>query len=123
MSTGYSGTYGINGVNLLLPPTEGNWVQRDMIGLDGNGRSIYPAVREFEMRWELMPVSALQQIINAQLSVANTGTLVVDLPQWGALDEIWYAYSGCFVQEPSVGPRFVDHYSNVRLIISNIRTN
>lgn len=123
MTTGFSGTYAINGINLTLPPSESGWVQRDAIGIDGNGRNIYPAIREYEMKWELIPTSALKQIIDAQLSVANTGTLVVDLPKWGDLDYIFYSYSGCFVEEPNIGSYFVDHVTDVTLVITNIRTN
>lgn len=118
---GYSGTYALNGINLLLPPTEGAWVQRDTVGMDGNGRPIYPSVREFAMKWELMPTSALKQIIDAQRATANTGSVVVDLPKWGDVDYIWYSYSGTFIQEVSVGAYFVDHVTDVNLVISNIR--
>lgn len=118
---GYSGTYALNGINLLLPPTEGAWVQRDTVGMDGNGRPIYPSVREFTMKWELMPTSALKQIIDAQRATANTGSVVVDLPKWGDVDYIWYSYSGTFIHEVSVGAYFVDHVTDVNLVISNIR--
>lgn len=123
MTTGYSGTYGINGVNLLLPPSTGKWGERDVLGYDGNGRPIYPSIREFTMTWELMDVTSLQQLINAQLSVANTGTSVVDLPKWGASDYLFDSYSGTFVNEVSVGQYFTGYVQSVTLLITNIRTN
>ena len=50
--------YKINGTLLLLQPTTGKWVNRSMVATSGEGRGIYPSVREFEMSWEL--VSALE---------------------------------------------------------------
>lgn len=123
MTTGYSGTYAFNGTNLTLPPSQGKWSDRDILGLDGNGRPIYPSVREFTMTWELMDVTSLQQLINAQLSVANTGSSVVDLPKWGASAYLFDSYSGCFINEVVVGQYFAEHVESVNLLITNIRTN
>ena len=123
MTTGYSGTFAFNGINLQLPPTEGEWDARDILGYDGNGRPIYPSVRSFTMKWVLISSADLQQLINAQRSVANTGTVVVDLPKWGASDYLFDSYTGCFVQEPEVSPYFAQHTTDVSLVISNIRTD
>lgn len=120
---GYSGTYAFNGSNLQLPPSEGQWGQRESIGMDGNGRPIYPSVRTFTMTWNLMSVNDLQQLINAQLAVANTGSSVVDLPKWGASAYLFESYSGAFVNEPSVGKYFAEHVEDVNLLITNVRTN
>ena len=120
---GYSGTYAFQGVNLQLPPTEGQWEERDVLGYDGNGRPIYPAVRSFTMKWNLISSTDLQQLINAQRSVANTGTVVVDLPKWGASDYLFDSYSGTFVHEIEVGPYFAQHTQSCTLLISNIRTD
>lgn len=77
---GYSGSFAINGTNLSLPPSEGGWIIRDELGRDGNNRPIYPAIRQFEMQWALMPISDLFQVINAQLA-SVTGSIVSDLPK------------------------------------------
>lgn len=123
MTTGYSGTFAFNGSNLPLPPSEGNWGERDMIGMDGNGRPIYSSIREFTMKWGLISTADLQTLINAQLSVANTGSSVVDLPKWGANGYFFYSYSGTYVNEPRVGAYFAEYVTDVTLIISNVRTN
>lgn len=120
---GYSGTYALNGTNLSLPPSEGTWGGREIIGMDGNGRPIYPSIREFTMTWNLISVSDLKSIIDAQLSVANTGSSVVDLPKWGDVGYLFYSYSGAYVNEPKVGKYFAEHIESVTLVVSNIRTN
>lgn len=122
MTQGYSGSFAVNGVNFLLPPTTGRWIPRDTLGLDGNNRPIYPALREFELHFDLMAVSDLQQLINSQLATV-TGTTVVDLPKWGANDYLFYSYSGTMFQEPETGVYFAGYVSDVTLIIRNIRTN
>lgn len=119
---GTTGTYAINGTNFSLPPSKGKWMQRDSLGLDGNNRPIYPSIREYEMTWELMPISDLKQIIDASL-MSVTGTVVADLPKWGDTDFTFYSYSGTVFREPEVGEYFVDHVTDVRLMIGNIRTN
>ncbi len=43
-------TYKIQGVE-IQQPTSGQWVRRENLGINGLGNAIYPAVREFEMRW------------------------------------------------------------------------
>lgn len=119
---GASGTFAVNGTQLTLSPSYGHWLGRDTLGIDGNNNSIYPTIREFEMGWDLIPISDLYQLINTQLA-SVTGTLVWDLPRWGASSYIFYSYSGTRVNEPSVGQYFVEHASDVVLVIKNIRTN
>ena len=69
MTAGLSGSYGVNGVNLILQPTEGEWIERDKHGVDAGAHTIYSAVRQFEMRFQLTPMSDLQQVINFYNSV------------------------------------------------------
>lgn len=118
---GITGTFAINGTDLTLQPSTSKWLGRDDLGTDGNNRAIYPAFREYEMSFELMPVSDLAQLINAQLS-SVTGTLVMDLPQWGASTYTFKSYSGTSAREPEIGEYFIDHVSSVRWLIANIRT-
>jgi len=35
-------TYSINGSELLLQPTRGDWIASDPIGRDGMGHNVYP---------------------------------------------------------------------------------
>lgn len=122
MSAGLSGTYAINGTTLSLQPTEGRWLERSSFGIDGNGHPIYSGVRQFELRFQLESMSDLQQIINSYNSVGATGTIVMDLPQWGAADFRFYSYSGCTLREPEYGPYFEEFNEDVTLLVMNIRT-
>lgn len=122
MTAGLSGSYAVNGNNLSLQPTEGRWLERQSFGVDGNGHPIYSAVRQFEMQFVLESMSDLQQITNFYNSVGSTGTVVVDLPMWGAADYRFYSYSGCTLREPEFGPYFEEYNQDVTLRILNIRT-
>lgn len=122
MTTGLSGSYAINGTNLLLQPEEHKWSPRDALGIDGNSHPIYPAIRNYEMSWGLMDMASFQQLVAFYNQVQNTGTCTVDLPQWGASDFRFYSYSGCTISEPEIGGFFTEHVSSVRLVIMNVRT-
>lgn len=102
-------------------PTEAGWVNRELIGISGNGRPTYPAVREFEMTWEYMDMDAFAQIQSVYNSIQSTGTVVVDLPKWGTTPYQFYSYSGCTIKEPEVGKFFEQHVNNVSLMILKVR--
>lgn len=119
---GVSGTYAFNGTTLSLQPSSGKWSQRSSLGVDGAGHPIYPAVREFEITWDLISISDLQQINNAYNAVGNTGTVVVDLPKYGDSQYNFFSYSGCTLQEPQYDAYFEKYVQNVKLLVMNIRT-
>lgn len=121
MSEGYSGTYAVNGTDLLQPPTEGAWIMRDPIGITGDGHPVYPNAREFELRFNLMPMDVWQQLQGFYDVIGTTGTAVVTLPKY-ANPFIFYSYSGVTLQEPNVGSYFVDHVADVTLRVLGIRT-
>lgn len=122
MTQGASGTYALNGTSLLLQPSTGRWVQRDSFGIDGAGHPIYPAVRDFELSWDLISIDDLQQINNAYNAVGNTGTVVVDLPRYGDVQYNFFSYSGCTLQEPTYDVYFERYVQNVKLLVMNVRT-
>lgn len=123
MTTGLSGTYAFNNVNLSLPPSDGAWKERPSYGIDGAGHTIYSSVRDFEMSWGLMSVPDLQQIIGVYNSVSNTGTAVSCLPEWGNANYLFKNYSGTVLNEPTVGKYFEGFVEDVKLLIINVRTN
>lgn len=122
MTTGYSGTYAVQGTDLTLQPTEGKWNQRDSHGYDGSGHPIYSSFRTFELTWQLISTSDLSQLITFFNQVSSTGTVAVDLPQYGASSYLFHRYSGCTLNEVSVGAYFLDHAQDVSLLILQIRT-
>jgi hypothetical protein len=114
--------YKINGTDLTLQPTEGKWVDREEVGKDGNGRVIYSAPREFEMKFNLSSPSDWAQMRNFFSAIGSTGTVVVDLPEYGASAYQFRAYSGCILNEPTTGPYFEEHIGDFKLIVSRIIT-
>ena len=123
MTQGTTGTFAFNGVSLPLQPSTFHWMQRDSYGDDGTGHPIYPAVREFELVWDLISPDDLQDINNIYDTVSNTGTAVFDLPQYGSTEYTFYSYSGCTVEEPKYDTYFERYIQGVHLMIRNIRTN
>ena len=115
-------TYKINGTELHLQPTRGNWMPRDVVGVDGNGHNIYTPYRRFEMQWEIMSPSGTFQLQNFFASVNNTGSAVVDLPRYNADSYQFYPYSGCVLSEPEWNQYFASHITRVSMTVSRIRT-
>jgi len=114
-------TYRINGVDLALQPTTGRWIPRTLIGTTGDGHHIYPAVREFELRWGLASPAEVDQLYD-YFSVLNvTGTVVVDLPQYDGNTYVFHSYSGCTLQEPDRNTYFTEHITDVVMMVTNIR--
>lgn len=112
--------YAINGTSLTAQPESGEWKDRESIGIDGNGRPIYPGPREFEMKWGLISISDWQQLRTFFQAVGATGTVVASLPQYGASSWTFYSYSGCVLKEPQVGQYFEEYITDARLIVSKI---
>jgi hypothetical protein len=121
MTTGYSGSFALNGANFILQPSTSHWVERDIMGLDGNAHPVYPVYREYEMAWELAHPADVKQIIDVYNYLGNTGTTSFDLPEWGASDYLYHEYSGCTLQEPTVGDYFNGWITGVRLLIMKVR--
>ena len=117
--------YYINNVFLIMQPTTGKWIPRPVLGIDGAGHPIYPSVREFEMTFSIQTPDEAGQLENYFLSVQNTGTLVVTLPKFPLNSSdtwIYFAYTGCILQEPQWGEFFTEHDTACTLLISHIRT-
>ena len=113
-------TYKVNGTTITLQPTEGRWVDREKIGTDGNGRPIYPASREFEMKFNLGSTSDWAQLRAFFSSVSVTGTAVVDLPEYGASAYQFRSYSGCILNEPTTNAYFEEYINDFKVIVSKI---
>ena len=117
---GYTGSYAINGTK-ISQPTNGKWLDKETLGLDGNGRPIYPAFVEFEMNWGIISTSDFK-LLNDYFNYSNaSGTVVVDLPKWGDTDYLFYSYSGTQMSRPIAGEYFSGYITNARLLITSIR--
>lgn len=115
-------TYKINGTELTLQPETGNWRDRESIGATGNGHQIYSSVREFEMRWGFMSMSEFNELHGLYSALGTTGTAVVELPEYAGSAWSFREYSGTVLQEPGASNFFEKHVSNVRLIVSKVKT-
>lgn len=113
--------YKINGVELTNQPTSGKWMERKELGISGDGHFIYPAVREYLFQWGILSPSEFNEIYTYYMKVGTTGTVVVDLPQFGNNTYTFYSYSGCILSEPSVGAYFNEYYTDVSMSVKNIR--
>jgi len=122
MTAGYSGSYAINGTNFLLQPTTGRWFPPNAVGYDGNGRAIYPPLREFEIKWDFIDAASANQIKTFVLSIGATGSVIVDLPKYMASTYLFESYTGCHLNEPELDVYFEEHTSNMMLLVTSIRT-
>jgi len=114
--------YQINGTGIPIDPTEAQWMPRDIEGIDGNGRAIYSAVREFRFRWGLLSPGQVWQLQEWWQSIGATGTSTAALPHYAYPTYTFYTYTGVYLQEPVVDTYFTENYQDVTLLITNIRT-
>lgn len=117
-----SGSYKLNGTELTMQPTSGRWMPRTQLGIDGNGHAVYSGVREFEMRFNLQNPSEYNQIINFFNAYQPTGTVIVDLPEFGANIYNFKSYTGCNIYEPEMGEYFDEFHQEILLLVTNIKT-
>lgn len=115
-------TFKINGETFSIQPTTARWVPREVLGIAGNAHAIYPAVRQFELTWNLNSPSGTYQLQQWFDTVLATGTAVVDLPKYASADYEFFSYSGCALREPEWSPYFSEHITSVTMLITNIRT-
>lgn len=115
-----SGFY-VNGAYLKAQPETHQWKPRDKVGIDGNGRAIYPALYNYELRWGLMSVGDFNQIYNVVSSIGATGTAVVALPKYGNATWAFYAYTGCHLDELTFSSYYEEHYQDVVLVVTGIK--
>jgi len=124
MTTGLSGSFAFNDVNLVLQPSETKWVERTSYGIDGSGHNIYSNFRNYEMSWDLISASEVKQLIDFfNVVTSPTGSVVACLPQYGNTNYQFYNYSGTTMGEVSTDTYFQGYTQNVRLLLLNIRTN
>lgn len=119
-----SGTFGINGTEFIIQPSEGKWVARNVLAIDGGGHPIFPAVREFEFDWDIIDQSTWNQLQGFYNSVQNTGTCVANLPNFAGGAFSYQPYSGCTLGEPEIAGSFLtqDGYiQKIKLVVMNIR--
>lgn len=118
-----TGTYSFNGTELLTQPSDGQWLPRKSLGDDGSGHPIYPALREFQLQWDIIDPPAFQQLQNFYNTVSNTGSIVANLPTYGLNDFVFFPYSGCTLEEPQVSTYFAKegYLMKAKLVVRKIQ--
>lgn len=97
----------------------GRWTPRRPDDVSGEGRPIYPAIHQFQYRWQLMSMADLYTIRN-EWQKGVTGTTVLELPDLDAATYVFREFSGCHLQEPTIGAYFQEHVTDVVLVATNI---
>ena len=115
-------TYKINGTAITLQPTSGNWVNREIAGYTGNQNPIYPGLRSYELSWDIIEESDLYQLQGFFNGITASGSVVAELPKYADATYNFFAYTGCMLNEPQIGPFFEQHPMQAKLLISRIRT-
>lgn len=111
----------INGTELSLQPTTHGWIPKVLLGKNGSGQGFYSPVQEYELNWEFMSASELNQVLGFFNSIGTTGTATASLPQYGASTYTNFVYSGCVINQPELSVYFEQHTTSVKVILSNIR--
>ena len=119
---GVTGSFSVNGVTLLMQPTEHSWVDRTNLGISGDARPTYPSVRQYQLSWNFMSMEEFAQLHSFFEYSQHSGTLVVDLPKYATTPYQFYSYSGCTMEEPKAGKFFESYASDVNLLILKVRT-
>lgn len=113
---------GFNGTGLMLQPTTAGWVTQDSIGSNGFGQKIYPALREFQMTFNLESQGEFYELINYFNQIGVTGTLTATLPAWGTNTFQYRDYSGCVLYQPEMTEYFAEEYSSEVKLTLLVRT-
>lgn len=111
---------GLNGIPFSQQPTDHHWLDRDTIGVDGNGHAVYVAPRQYEMKFNLMDTDQFLTIQNYFAAQGVTGTVTATLPTWLGNPYKFSNYSGCIIRELTYENYFQNWYEGVRLLIVRI---
>lgn len=113
--------YKINGTEFC--PTESRWLPRDPVGVQGDGRVLYPATRTFEIKWGFTEYSEWADAQQVYEAIEASGTAVVQIPAFPSAfsqDYGFSEYSGVLIAEPVIDAFFEGFPSSMVLVITNI---
>lgn len=120
-----TGTYKINGLE-MPQPTEGHWLPRRAIDIQGDNRPIYSPVRAFQLSWDIRTYEEWEVLVVAFNQLQASGTAVVEIPAYPSMTGTAFGYreySGTTLSEPVIGGMFHEQFpTDVSLVIGNIRT-
>lgn len=111
-------TFAINNTNFITQPSNHKWLDRTLLGTDGNAHAIFPAVRQYELDWDWLEPDGFAQLIGFYLSC--TGTCQITLPCWNSATGGYASYSAT-LREPTYSNSFEGYYGGVKLIALNVK--
>ena len=113
---------GFNGTGLMLPPTTAGWMEQESIGTNGAGYQIYPALREFQMTFNLTSQNEWFELRNYFNMVGTTGTLVATLPDIDNNTFAYKNYTGVILRQPTMQEYFNEEWSTEVRVTLLVRT-
>ena len=111
-----------NGTLLSHQPTTHKWVDRESQGVDGNGRTIYQALRDYELQWDYLNSTEFAEVYAFYSAIGQTGSVVASLPRYANATYSFFDYSGCILTEPRFNGFYEEHYEDVSILVLRIRT-
>ena len=116
-------TFKVNGVPFVLQPSTHHWVSRPSLGYDGGGHPMYVAVRSYEMSWDYINATGAAQLQSFYNLCSVSGSVIMDLPQYGVSTYGFQSYTGCVMEEPTFDTYFDTFQQTLKLVVNNIRTS
>lgn len=113
---------GFNGTGLMLQPTTAGWVEQDSLGTNGFGHNMYPALREFQLTFNLQSQGEFYELLAYFRQIGVTGTLVATLPQIDSNVFQYKNYSGVVLRQPSMTEYFAEEWSTEVRMTLLVRT-
>lgn len=114
-------SYKVNNIEFLIQPTTGRWLPRYPVDIAGNGHPVYGAERQYELRWNLVDPSLVDQLRDWFATTVLTGTVSVDLPCWTTGAYAFQTYTDCVLYEPEQGVYFNEDITDIVMIVGNLR--
>jgi hypothetical protein len=114
-------TFKFNGTLLSHQPTTHKWIDRESQGVDGNGRTIYQALRDYEMQWDYLNSTEFAEIYAFYSAIGQTGSVVASLPRYANATYSFFDYSGTILTEPRFNGFYEEHYEDVSILVLRIR--
>jgi hypothetical protein len=112
-------TYKINSVEIACPTTM-KWEDKREHGTNGNGNPVYGRYRSAQLTWNVMYPEDFELVQRSYLHSQTSGSVVVELPRYGASTYGFNEYSGCYLEDLQMGEFFDGHYMSVTLIVTKV---
>lgn len=119
-----TGSFAINGTDLLIQPSEIKFVPRTTLAIDGAGHPIYSAIREIEIDYDIFDQATWKQLQDFYNGCGNTGSVVINAPSYAQGQFSYIAISGATMGEPEMGGDFLtpDGYLvKMKVVFMNVR--